>query len=46
MARQILLERIRQSTPDADLAALVAKVADRQLDPYTAAEELAGTVLA
>jgi LAO/AO transport system kinase len=45
IARQILLERIRQATPDADLASLVARVAARELDPHTAAEELAGAVL-
>ncbi len=45
IARQILLERIRQTTSEDDLAALVARVANRELDPHTAAEELAGPVL-
>ncbi len=45
IARSILLERIRQSTPEAELEALVRRVADRQLDPHSAAEALAGAVL-
>ncbi len=40
IARQILLERIRQSTSEADLQALVLRVAARELDPHSAAEEL------
>ena len=44
IARQILLERIRQSTSEDALAALVAKVAGRELDPHSAAEELADAV--
>ena len=45
IARQILLERIQQSTSEEALAVLVAKVANRELDPHSAAEELAGPVL-
>lgn len=45
IARQILLERVRQTTSEQELAILVAKVANRELDPHTAAEELAGPVL-
>jgi LAO/AO transport system kinase len=41
IARQILLERVRATTPEAELEALVAKVAARELDPHSAAEELA-----
>ena len=44
IARQILLEKIRQSTPEAALEALVARVADREIDPHSAAEELAAAV--
>jgi LAO/AO transport system kinase len=45
IARSILLERIRQSTSEPELEALVGRVAARELDPHTAAEELTGTVL-
>lgn len=45
IARGILLERIRQSTAEDELLALVRRVADRELDPHSAAEELAGNVL-
>ena len=45
IARQILLERIRRSTSDAELAALVGRVAARELDPLSAAEELTGIAL-
>jgi len=45
IARQILLDRIRQATPEPELDGLVARVAARELDPHTAAEELAGHVL-
>jgi LAO/AO transport system kinase len=45
IARQILLERVRQTTSEQELGILVAKVANRELDPHTAAEELAGPVL-
>jgi LAO/AO transport system kinase len=41
MARAILLERIRNSTSEAELDALVHRVAERELDPRSAAEELA-----
>jgi LAO/AO transport system kinase len=43
-ARAILLEKIRAATPEEQLEALVRRVADRQLDPHTAAEELAAAV--
>ena len=45
-ARAILLEKIRQATPEAELEGLVAKVAARELDPHTAAERLAAAVSA
>ncbi len=41
IARAILLERIRQATPEAELEALVQRVAARELDPHSAAEALA-----
>ncbi len=44
IARQILLERIRQSRSEEALAGLVAKVAGRELDPHSAAEELTAAV--
>ena len=40
-ARQILLEAIRKSTPEPALEELVRRVALREIDPHTAAEELA-----
>jgi len=45
IARQILLERIRRSTSDAELSSLVGRVAARELDPLSAAEELTGIAL-
>lgn len=45
IARAILVEKIRQATPEDDLSALVERVAARQVDPQTAAEELAAHVL-
>ncbi|MEO9254234.1 MAG: methylmalonyl Co-A mutase-associated GTPase MeaB [Tepidiformaceae bacterium] len=45
IARSILLERIRQSTSEAELDALVNRVAARELDPHSAAEELSANVL-
>lgn len=44
-AQAILLERIRAATPADALEALVSRVAARELDPHTAAEELANAVL-
>jgi LAO/AO transport system kinase len=41
LARAILLERVRRSLPESELEALVARVARRELDPHSAAEELA-----
>ncbi|MCC6381779.1 MAG: methylmalonyl Co-A mutase-associated GTPase MeaB [Dehalococcoidia bacterium] len=41
IARAILLERIRRATPEEELDGLVRRVAARELDPHTAAEELA-----
>lgn len=41
IARAILIERIRQATPEAELDALVQRVAARELDPHSAAEALA-----
>ena len=46
IARQIMLERIRAATSVEELEALVLRVAARQLDPHSAAEVLAGNVLA
>jgi len=43
-ARAIVLEKIRAATPQAELDALVARVAAREIDPHSAAEELAGHV--
>ncbi len=43
-ARAILLERIRRATPEAELEALVARVAAREMDPHSAAETLAETL--
>lgn len=45
IARQILLERIRKSTSETELEGLVARIAARELDPHTAAEELTASVL-
>ena len=45
IARSILLERIRQATSEEELEALVRRVAARALDPHTAAESLAASVL-
>jgi LAO/AO transport system kinase len=45
ITRQIILERIRSATSDADLEALVKRVAAREVDPHTAAEDLAAAVL-
>ncbi len=41
VAQRILLERIRSATSEEALAELVMQVADRSLDPHTAAEQLA-----
>lgn len=43
-ARAILLQRIQAATPDEQLDGLVQRVASRDLDPHTAAEELANVV--
>ena len=40
IAQRILLEQIRHEKDALSLAALVAQVADRSLDPHTAAEQL------
>jgi len=45
VTRQIVLDRIRAATPDEALDALVKRVASRELDPHSAAEELAASVL-
>lgn len=45
IARQIVLERIRETTSEDELAALVARVAGRELDPHSAAEDLVAGVL-
>ena len=44
IARQILLEKIRRGTSEESLESLVVRVAMRELDPHTAAEELAESV--
>lgn len=44
IARAILLEQIRQATPDHEVEDLVTDVAARRLDPHTAAERLAAAV--
>ena len=44
IARAILLERIRVSTSDDELDALVRRVAARDLDPHSAAEALVASV--
>jgi LAO/AO transport system kinase len=44
IARAILLEKIRAATPEDELEALVRRVADRDLDPHSAGEELASKV--
>lgn len=46
LTRAILLEKIRQSTDEEDIAALVRRVAARELDPHSAAEQLAAAVRA
>ncbi len=45
IARAVLLERVRQLTPEDELAALVEEVVAHRLDPHTAAERLAAPVL-
>ena len=44
IARQILLERIQQTTPEAELSALVDRIAAREIDPHTAAELITTSV--
>ncbi|MGE5594447.1 MAG: hypothetical protein ACM3S1_00265, partial [Hyphomicrobiales bacterium] len=44
IARAILLEKIQAATPEAELDRLVERVAGRELDPHSAAEELAAAV--
>ncbi len=44
IARAILLQRIQASTPDEQLDELVRRVGQRELDPHSAAEELANIV--
>jgi LAO/AO transport system kinase len=39
-AQAMLLEEIRQRTEGGDLDSLIGRIADRQLDPHSAAEEL------
>lgn len=45
ITRQIMLERIRAATSEEELERLVLQVAARELDPHSAAEQLAGNVL-
>ncbi|MGE0598369.1 MAG: methylmalonyl Co-A mutase-associated GTPase MeaB [Dehalococcoidia bacterium] len=44
IARQLLLERIQQTTTEAELDALVERIASRELDPHTAAESITSLV--
>jgi len=43
-ARAILLERVRRATSEAEIEALVSRVAARELDPHSAAETLADSL--
>lgn len=45
ITRQLLLEQIRKTMPEGALDELVARVASRELDPHSAAEELAGSIM-
>lgn len=45
IARALLVERIQQATSEDELSSLVQRVAAREIDPQSAAEQLAGTVL-
>jgi len=45
ITRSILIQRIRHSTSDEELDALVQQIARREVDPHTAAETLAATAL-
>jgi LAO/AO transport system kinase len=45
ITRAILLDRIRASTSENALGALVTEVVQRRLDPHSAADQLAGTVV-
>lgn len=45
ITRQIVLERIQRATSEDEIARLVAQVAAREMDPHTAAEELAAHAL-
>lgn len=46
IARSILLEKIRAATSETELEALVERVAARDLDPHSAAEQLTAVVAA
>jgi LAO/AO transport system kinase len=43
-AQATLLEEIRQRTEGGDLESLIAKIADREMDPHTAADELVASL--
>lgn len=45
ITRQIVLERIQKATSEDEIARLVARVAARELDPHSAAEQLAAHAL-
>ncbi|GIW13052.1 MAG: methylmalonyl Co-A mutase-associated GTPase MeaB [Tepidiforma sp.] len=45
ITQQLLLDEIRKAAPEAVIATLTDRIASRQLDPHTAAEELAALVL-
>jgi LAO/AO transport system kinase len=45
ITQQLLLEEIRKAAPEAVIETLTGRIASRELDPHTAAEELAALVL-
>lgn len=45
ITRQIILERIQRATSEDEIASLVAKIASREIDPHSAAEQLAANAL-
>jgi LAO/AO transport system kinase len=45
ITQQLILEEIRKAAPEVVIATLTERIASRELDPHTAAEELAARVL-
>ncbi|MCL6644113.1 MAG: methylmalonyl Co-A mutase-associated GTPase MeaB [Dehalococcoidia bacterium] len=45
ITQQLILEEIRRAAPEAVIETLTGRIASRELDPHTAAEELAALVL-